>query len=101
HLKRLPIDMLKIDRTFIKDLHQNEYDASIVRAVIVLSKSLNIDIIAKGVETEEQKSFLTENGCMNMQGYIYAKPMMASKMKAMLKIKYHNTMTFKTHEQEI
>ncbi len=101
HLKRLPIDMLKIDRTFIKNLHHNEDDASIVRAVIVLSKSLNINIIAKGVETEEQKSFLTENGCLNMQGYIYAKPMMAYKMKEMLKIKCHNTMTFDTDELEL
>ncbi len=58
--------------------------------MIVLSKSLNIDIIAKGVETEEQKSFLIENGCTNMQGYIYAKPMIANKMEEMLKIKYHN-----------
>ena len=90
-LKLLPIDMLKIDRTFIKDLHHNGDDDSVIRAVIVLSKSLNIDIIAKGVETEEQKSFLIENGCTNMQGYIYAKPMIANKMEEMLKIKYHNT----------
>jgi len=90
-LKRLPVDTLKIDRTFIQDLHHNEDDDSIVRAVIVLSKSFNIDIIAKGVETEEQKSFLIENGCTNMQGYIYAKPMMAHKMEKMLNIKYHNT----------
>jgi len=93
-LKHLPIDKLKIDRTFIKDLPHNEEDANIVKAAIVLSKSLNINIIAKGVETEEQKSFLTEHGCMNMQGYIYAKPMMANNMKEMLKIKCHNSMKF-------
>ncbi|PHS38910.1 MAG: hypothetical protein COB07_02525 [Sulfurovum sp.] len=52
---------------------------------------MNINIIAEGVEKEEQKEFLMENGCMHMQGYIYAKPMMASKMEEMLKIKCHNT----------
>lgn len=89
-LKHLPIDKLKIDQTFIKDLPHNEDNSSIVKAAIVLSKNLNIDIIAEGVETEAQKRFLIENGCMYMQGYIYGKPMMASNMEEMLKIKYHN-----------
>jgi diguanylate cyclase (GGDEF)-like protein len=90
-LKHLPIDKLKIDQTFIKNLPHNKDDSNIVKAAILLSKSLNIDIIAEGVETEEQKRFLIENGCMHMQGYIYAKPMMASKMEEMLKIECHNT----------
>ena len=90
-LKHLPIDTLKIDQTFIKNLPHNKDDSSIVKAAILLSENLNIDIIAKGVETEEQKRFLIETGCMHMQGYIYAKPMMASKMEEMLKIKCHNT----------
>jgi EAL domain-containing protein (putative c-di-GMP-specific phosphodiesterase class I) len=90
-LKHLPIDKLKIDQTFIKDLPHDKDDSNIVKAAILLSKSLNIDIIAEGVETEEQKRFLIENGCMHMQGYIYAKPMMASKMEEMLKIECHNT----------
>ena len=90
-LKHLPIDKLKIDQTFIKDLPHNKDDSSIVKAAILLSKNLDIDIIAEGVETEEQKRFLIENGCMHMQGYIYAKPMMANNMEEMLKIKCHNT----------
>ncbi|RLA61464.1 MAG: diguanylate cyclase [Epsilonproteobacteria bacterium] len=90
-LKHLPIDELKIDQTFIKDLPHNKDDSDIVKSAIMLSKRLNIDIIAEGVETEEQKSFLIENGCINMQGYIYAKPMMASKMEKMLTIKCHST----------
>ena len=90
-LKHLPIDELKIDQTFIKNLPHNKDDSDIVKSAIMLSKRLNIDIIAEGVETEEQKSFLIENGCINMQGYIYAKPMMASKMEKMLTIKCHST----------
>lgn len=90
-LKHLPIDKLKIDQTFIKNLPHNKDDSNIVKAAIVLSKNLNINIIAEGVETEAQKSFLIENGCMNIQGYIYGKPMMANKMEEMLKIKCHNT----------
>ncbi|MCK5676987.1 MAG: EAL domain-containing protein, partial [Flavobacteriaceae bacterium] len=90
-LKHIPIDKLKIDQTFIKNLPYNKDDSSIVKAAVLLSRNLNIDIIAKGVETEEQKRFLIETGCMHMQGYIYAKPMMASKMEEMFKIKCHNT----------
>jgi diguanylate cyclase (GGDEF)-like protein/PAS domain S-box-containing protein len=90
-LKYLPIDKLKIDQTFIKNLPHNKDDSSIVKAAILLSENLNIDIIAKGVEKEEQKRFLIETGCMHMQGYIYGKPMMASKMEEMFKIKCHNT----------
>jgi len=90
-LKHLPIDKLKIDQTFIKNLPYNKNDSSIVKSAILLSENLNIDIIAKGVETEEQKRFLIENGCSHMQGYIYAKPMMASNMEEMFKIKCHNT----------
>ena len=91
-LKYVPIDKLKIDQTFIKNLPHNKDDTSIVKAAVLLSKNLNIDIIAKGVETEAQKKFLIETGCTHMQGYIYAKPMMASKMEEMFKIKCHNTM---------
>jgi len=90
-LRDLPIDKLKIDQTFIKNLPHNKDDSSIVTAAILLSKNLNIDIIAKGVETEEQKRFLIETGCMHMQGYIYAKPIRAIEMEEMLKIKCHNT----------
>lgn len=90
-LKQLPIDELKIDQIFIKNLPHNKDDSSIVKAAVLLSENLNIDIIAKGVETEEQKKFLIETGCLRMQGYIYAKPMMAGKMEEMFKIKCHNT----------
>ena len=84
YLKRLPIDKLKIDRSFVKNLPDDEEDASIAKAVIALSKSLNIDVIAEGVETKEQKEFIVECGCKNIQGYFYAKPMPADEMERFL-----------------
>jgi diguanylate cyclase (GGDEF)-like protein len=77
YLKRLPIDKLKIDQSFIKDIPQSEDDSAIVKAVIALANSLGLSLIAEGVETQEQKDFLVKNSCVNIQGYLYAKPMNA------------------------
>ncbi|MCF6340732.1 MAG: EAL domain-containing protein [Sulfurimonas sp.] len=85
YLKQLPISKLKIDKSFVQDIPDNEEDVGITRAVIALSKSLRLSIIAEGVETKEQKDFLVENGCENIQGYFYARPMPATEMEKMLK----------------
>ena len=81
YLKRLPIDKLKIDKSFIQDIPKNEDETAIVKAIIVLAQSLNLKIIAEGVETEEQKNFLVEAGCPDVQGYYYSKPLCAHEYK--------------------
>jgi diguanylate cyclase (GGDEF)-like protein len=85
YLKRLPIDKLKIDKSFVDGLPNNEDDASITRAIIALAKSLKLRLIAEGVETKEQKEFLVENGCEHIQGYYYSKPLSAQEMEQVLK----------------
>ncbi len=85
YLKRLPIDKLKIDQAFIKDLPDDEEDVGITKAVIALAKSLNLKVIAEGVETKEQKDFLVENGCENIQGYYYSKPIPAEDFEVILR----------------
>lgn len=77
YLKRLPIHRLKIDQSFVREVSYNEEDRAIIKAIIALSKSLNLSIIAEGVETFEQKEFLIRNGCMHIQGFFFAKPMSA------------------------
>ncbi len=84
YLKLLPIDKLKIDQSFVKNLPDNDEDAAIVKAVIALAESLNLSVIAEGVETQEQREFLLKYGCQNMQGYLYGKPMRAKEMRERL-----------------
>ena len=85
YLKRLPIDKLKIDRSFVTPLPEDEDSRGIVKAIIDLSKSLHIDVIAEGVENDAQKKFLIEHGCHNIQGYLYGKPMTSQMMEKMLR----------------
>jgi EAL domain-containing protein (putative c-di-GMP-specific phosphodiesterase class I) len=81
YLQRLPIKTLKIDQSFIRDITEDEEDTTVVKSIIALAKSLNMDVIAEGVETDKQLSFLLKNKCHNIQGYYYAKPMPADEMK--------------------
>lgn len=85
YLKRLPIDKLKIDKSFINDLDDGSEDAAIVKAIIALAGSLNLDLIAEGVETRKQKEFLLKEGCHKIQGYFYSKPLELEEFKTFLK----------------
>jgi predicted signal transduction protein with EAL and GGDEF domain len=81
YLKRLPIDKLKIDRTFIRDLNRDPNDAAIVRAIIAMGKGLQLKIIAEGVESEIQEQFLRSHDCDEMQGFRYGRPMSAARIQ--------------------
>ncbi|KQN43462.1 diguanylate phosphodiesterase [Pseudomonas sp. Leaf48] len=81
YLKQFPIDVLKIDRTFVDGLPSGEQDAQIARAIIAMAHSLNLAVIAEGVETQEQLDFLREHGCDEVQGYLFGRPMPAGKFE--------------------
>ena len=81
YLKRLPLNKIKIDQSFVSDIPNNREDTSIIKAIIALANSLNLKLIAEGVETYAQKEFLRKNGCHNIQGFYYSKPIPADKIK--------------------
>jgi EAL domain-containing protein (putative c-di-GMP-specific phosphodiesterase class I) len=84
YLKRFPIDTLKIDRSFVRDIAVDEDDAGIVSAVIGMGKSLHMRVVAEGVETLEQVTFLREQGCSEGQGYYFNRPMIAAEFAQLL-----------------
>ncbi len=85
YLKQLPLNQLKIDQSFIRDISDDVSDQAIVKTIISMAELLNLDVIAEGVETEAQLDFLIQNGCNAFQGYIYNKPMPIEELQTNLK----------------
>ena len=81
YLTRLPLDTLKVDRSFVRELPENKEGVAITLAILALARALGLSVVAEGVETEAQAAFLRDNGCPLQQGYLYGRPMSASAIR--------------------
>jgi diguanylate cyclase (GGDEF)-like protein/PAS domain S-box-containing protein len=85
YLKKLPLNQLKIDQSFVRDLATDADDKAIVRTIIMMAHSLDINVIAEGVETAEQRQYLLDNDCTHYQGYLFSKPVPIDEFEALLR----------------
>lgn len=85
YLKMLPLNQLKIDQSFVRDIVTDSSDRAIVRTIITMAHSLDINVIAEGVETEEQRQYLLDNGCTHYQGYLFSKPIPIDAFEALIR----------------
>lgn len=92
YLKRLPLDVLKVDQSFVRDLDTDNNDAAIVETILAMARHLHLDTIAEGVETEEQLKFLHSKGCLRYQGYLFSKPLRRDEFEHLL-VKQQKTPT--------
>ncbi|MCS3469187.1 diguanylate cyclase (GGDEF)-like protein [Pseudomonas sp. JUb42] len=99
YLKRLPANELKIDRGFVRDLEQDSDDAAIVSAIVAMGQALNLRIVAEGVETDQQQSFLTRLGCDSLQGYLLGHPLPAQRFIADIHSGEARRLTLSSSEQ--
>jgi diguanylate cyclase (GGDEF)-like protein/PAS domain S-box-containing protein len=91
YLKRFPVTRLKIDRAFVRDIHTDKDDAAIVQAIVTLARTLGLGVIAEGVQTADQLTYLASLGCREYQGYYYSRPLPADELVDLLRAKYKQT----------
>ena len=84
YLKRFPIDLIKVDQSFVRDIHHDDDDAAITKAIIAMAHGLQLKVVAEGVENAAQLAFLHEHGCDQVQGYFYSKPLPAAEFAELL-----------------
>lgn len=84
YLKQLPLYQLKIDQSFVREITTDVQDRTIVRTIIAMAHSLNLNVIAEGVETEAQRQHLLNKGCTHFQGYLFGKPVPADEFEKLL-----------------
>jgi EAL domain-containing protein (putative c-di-GMP-specific phosphodiesterase class I) len=92
YLRRLPVDNLKIDKSFVDDIESDPNDIEIIRAIVAMAHALGMRVIAEGVETASQVECLRLAGCDEMQGYHYCKPLAADGLSRLLQIQNKNSM---------
>jgi EAL domain-containing protein (putative c-di-GMP-specific phosphodiesterase class I) len=85
HLKRFPIDTLKVDRSFIREIPSDPEDRAITEAIIAMGKTLSLTVVAEGVETPEQQAFLSERSCDEMQGFYFSVPVAPEDFASLLR----------------
>jgi EAL domain-containing protein (putative c-di-GMP-specific phosphodiesterase class I) len=95
YLKRMPIDTLKIDRSFVKDILEDSNDAAVVQAIIAMAHNLRLRVVAEGTETREQVTFLRAQGCDETQGFYFSRPLPANEIRAMF-----DTSLFVIHDED-
>ncbi|PHY07700.1 MAG: hypothetical protein CK528_02565 [Alcaligenaceae bacterium] len=89
YLKRLSLDQLKIDQSFVRDMLTDAHGAAIARTIVTLGHSLGLEVIAEGVETLKQQEFLQEIGCLAFQGYLYSRPIPAHDFESFARLHRH------------
>jgi EAL domain-containing protein (putative c-di-GMP-specific phosphodiesterase class I) len=89
-MKKFPIDTIKIDRSFVRDLAKSPEDRAIAKAIISMSKALGLTVIAEGVETTEQDAFLRRHGCDEVQGYLFSKPLPSEEFPFLFRLRIYS-----------